>query len=179
MTTVERINENAKDNSIRKSEEGFTKDLNFFDTDNQFREGDVIEIPENYEVFKQVFGKKPNGEENYGEFIVCNVTNTADHSTRAVNFFPSSLMRTLFPVKLENGKVERNGAPIHTAGTAVDHLISFRGKEAGKNTIQLFMDDMKKKKIKVSIKDKVTVQVWRNGARVEEVRETNLYNYDL
>jgi len=188
MKMSERIAENKKNAAISVVS-GFSKSQpQGLDTDGVLQEGDVILMPaELPEVNKQVFGMRTNPttgqpEENFGEFIVVDVRGK-DGEVRAINFFPSSLTKNIWPAKKEADgtvvTVTENG-PLNPKGTAVDLYKSYQGKtEEGKTDMQLGVEALLGKEIHVVSKTPVEVQRWRNGATVNEIRTTNLFVYDL
>lgn len=188
MKLQERIAENAKNSAITVVGV-FSKSMPAgIDTDGVLAEGDIILMPATLpEVCKQTFGSRINPttgepEENYGEFIVVEVQGP-DGEVRAINFFPSSLTKNIWPAKKEaDGTVTtitENG-PMNPKGSAVDLYKSFQGKtEEGKTDMQLGVEALLGKKIRVASKVPVEVQRWRNGATVNEIRTTNLFEYEL
>lgn len=187
MNVQERIAENAKNANISEVS-GFSKSQpQGFDTDGILDAGDIIIFPAIMpKIMKQTFGMRRNAngepEENYAEFIVVEVINTKGES-RGVNFFPSSLTKNVWPAKKEaDGKVvtiTENG-PMNPKGTAVDLYKSVAGKgTADKTDMQLGMELFLGKKVKVENKTPVDVQRWRNGETVNELRTTNLFEYNI
>lgn len=187
MNVQERIAENAKNANISEVS-GFSKSQpQGFDTDGILDAGDVIIFPATMpKVMKQTFGMRRNAdgqpEQNYAEFIVVEVINTKGES-RGVNFFPSSLTKNVWPAKKEaDGKVvtiTENG-PMNPKGSAVDLYKSVAGKgTADKTDMQLGMELLLGKKVKVENKTPVDVQRWRNGETVNELRTTNLFEYNI
>ena len=187
MNVQERIAENTKNANISEVS-GFSKSQpQGFDTDGILDAGDIIIFPAIMpKIMKQTFGMRRNAngepEENYAEFIVVEVINTKGES-RGVNFFPSSLTKNVWPAKKEaDGKVvtiTENG-PMNPKGTAVDLYKSVAGKgTADKTDMQLGMELFLGKKVKVENKTPVDVQRWRNGETVNELRTTNLFEYNI
>ena len=65
-------------------------------------------------------------------------------------------------------------------GTAVDLYKSVAGKGTDEKTdMQLGMELLLGKKVKVENKTPVEVQRWRNGETVNELRTTNLFEYNI
>lgn len=187
MNVQERIAENARNANISTVKTFSKSQPQGFDTDGILDAGDTIVFPETMpDINKQVFGMRRNAagqpEQNYAEFIVVEVINSKGQS-RGVNFFPSSLTKNIWPAKKDaDGKVTtvtENG-PMNPKGTAVDLYKSFQGKtEEGKTDMQLGMEALLGKKVKVENKVPVEVQRWRNGETVNELRTTNLFEYNL
>lgn len=187
MNVQERIADNAKNARISEVA-GFSKSQpQGFDTDGILDVGDTIIFPATMpKVMKQVFGMRRNAagepEENYAEFIVVEVINSKGES-RGINFFPSSLTKNIWPAKKEaDGKVVTitDNGPMNPKGSAVDAYKSMAGKgTADKTDMQLGMEQLLGKKVKVENKIPVEVQRWRNGETVNEVRTTNLFEYNI
>ena len=188
MKIEERIAQNAKNSAI-SAVAGFSKSQpQGLDTDGVLNENDTILMPATLpQVMKQSFGMRTDPAtgrpvENYAEFIVVEVQ-APDGTVRAINFFPSSLTKNIWPAKKqEDGTVitiTENG-PMNPKGTAVDLYKSFQGKtEEGKTDMQLGVEALLGKKITVVSKTPVDVQRWRNGGTVNELRTTNLFVYDI
>lgn len=187
MKLAERIAENEKNEAISEVK-GFTKSQpQGLDTDGVLQEGDTILMPAKLpKVYKQKFGTRidpatDRSVENYAEFIVVEVENEAGE-IRAINFFPSSLTKNIWPAEKKGDTVvtiTENG-PFNPKGTAVDLYKSFQGKkEEGKTDMQLGVEALLGKKIKITSKTPITVQRWRGGHTVDETRTTNLFVYDL
>lgn len=185
----ERIAENKKNTAISVVS-GFSKTQpQGIDTDGVLQEGDIILMPAVLpEVNKQVFGMRTNPttgqpEENFGEFIVVDVQDK-NGEIRAINFFPSSLTKNIWPAKKEaDGTVvtiTENG-PQNPKGTAVDLYKAEQGKVGpnGETDMELGVRALLGKKIHVASKIPVEVQRWRNGATVNEIRTTNLFEYNV
>lgn len=186
MTIEQKIAENAKNADIKVAT-GFSKTMPTpFNPDELLHKGDTIIMPASpaeLKVFTQYFGQ-PNaaGERNSAEFIVVNVRDEKG-AIRAINWFPTSLTKNIWPAsKGEDGKVKtitENG-PISPKGTAVDLYKSFQGKgTADKTDVQLGVEALCGKEIKVSNATPMDVQKWRNGVAVDELKSTNLFEYDL
>lgn len=184
MTTAERVAENSKNKQISASATGFTKSMPVgFDTDSILGAGDVIVMPATMpQVYRQIFGVDDNGEDIYAEFIVVDVEHEGK-PTRAINFFPSSLTKNIWESKKnEDGEVERTeGGPLNPKGTAVDLYTSVQGKTGpnGETDTALGMQLLLNKKIKISDAKQIDTQVFRNGKRVNALKKTNLFTYDL
>lgn len=185
----ERIAENAKNSAISEVN-GFSKTQpQGIDTDGVLQEGDTIIMPaELPKVYKQSFGMRQNPttgepEENYGEFIVVDVEDK-NGEIRAINFFPSSLTKNIWPAKKESDgtvtTITENG-PLNPKGTAVDIYKAEQGKKGdnGETDMELGVRKLLGKRINVPSKTPVEVQRWRNGAPVNEIRTTNLFVYDV
>lgn len=184
MTVAEREQENLKDGNIKPSEEGFTKTMPVgFDSDSILDLDDVIEFPTVLpKVYKREFGKDAQGKPIFGEFIVINVKHEGK-ADRAINFYPTSFSKNIWPAKKnEAGEVELDApnGPLNPKGTAIDLYLSFKGKsENGKTDVQLGMEAMLGKKVKISQKQEINTQVYRNGKRENALRKTNLLTFDL
>lgn len=184
MTVQERIADNAKRNAGKISEVNvFGKSMPpGFDTDGVLNDGDIIEMPTTIDkVFKRIFGKNSDGSDNYGEYIVVNVVDK-DGKPRAVDFYPSSLMKNIWKAEKRGEIVETilEGGPLNPKGTAVEAFTAFRGKGTEEKTdTQLGVEALLGKKIKVSEVAKIDTQVWRNGAAINSTRKQRLFNYDL
>ena len=187
MNVKERIAENAKNANISEVTTFSKSQPQGFDTDGILDAGDTIIFPATMpKVMKQVFGMRRNAagqpEQNYAEFIVVEVINSKGES-RGVNFFPSSLTKNVWPAKKEaDGKVvtiTENG-PMNPKGSAVDLYKSVAGKGTDEKTdMQLGMELLLGKKVKVENKTPVEIQRWRNGETVNELRTTNLFEYNI
>ena len=187
MNVQERIADNAKNARISEVV-GFSKSQpQGFDTDGILDVGDIIVFPATMpKVMKQVFGMRRNAagepEENYAEFIVVEVVNAKGES-RGINFFPSSLTKNIWPAKKEaDGKVvnKKDNGPMNPKGSAVDLYKSVAGQGTDEKTdMQLGMELLLGKKVKVENKIPVDAQRWRNGQTVNELRTTNLFEYNI
>lgn len=183
MTIVERIAENGKNKNIQ-AVNSFSKSMpQGFDTDAILSVGDVVEIPTTMpQVFQQKFGEDANGEPVYGEFIVVNVKHDGK-SDRAVNFFPSSLTKNTWPSKKNSeGEIELvDGRPMSPKGTAVDLYTSVQGTvgEAGETDMQLGVNKLLGKNIHVADAVEVDVQVFRNGKRINALKKSKVFTYNL
>ena len=187
MNVQERIAENAKNANISEVTTFSKSQPQGFDTDGILDEGDVIIFPATMpKIMKQVFGMRRNAagqpEQNFAEFIVVEVKNSKGES-RGVNFFPSSLTKNIWPAKKgEDGTVVTitEYGPKNPKGSAVDLYKSVAGKGTDEKTdMQLGMELLLGKKVKVENKIPVDVQRWRNGQTVNELRTTNLFEYNL
>lgn len=183
MTVQEKVQENSKNKNISEST-GFTKSQpTGFDTDGILDQDDVIVMPTTMpKVFKQVFGQDANGDDVFGEFIVVDVEHPGK-ATRAINFFPSSLTKNIWPSKKNaDGEVELvEGGPLNPKGTAVDLYKSFQGKTGanGETDMQLGVEALLGKKIHIAHKEQIEVQVFRNGKRVNALKKTGLITYNV
>lgn len=185
MTIEEKLAENAKNADIKEGV-GFKKSMPTpFNPEDALKQGDVINMPAvgALRVFTQYFGEPDaKGIRPSGEFIVVNVTST-DGTVRAINWFPTSLTKNIWPAQMQpNGKVQTitaNG-PMNPKGTAVDLYKSFQGKgTADKTDVQLGVEALCSRAIKVTSVTPVDVQRWRKGIAVDELKSTNLFTYDL
>lgn len=183
MTVVEKQQENAKNKNI-KVVNGFTKaQPTGFDTDSILGDGDVILMPTTLpEVGQQIFGQDEDGNDIYGEFIVVEVENP-NKAKRAINFFPSSMTKNIWESQMVDGEVELvdNGGPLNPKGTAVETYTSFQGKTGpnGETDVQLGVEALLGKKITVTLDRKVKIQVYKNGKRVNRLKDTSLLNYNV
>lgn len=183
MTVAEKQQENAKNAKISKVE-GFTKSQpTGFDTDAILDKDDVIVMPSQLpEVFKQVFGKDADGNDIYAEFIVVDVEHPGK-ATRAVNFFPSSLTKNIWVSKKdEDGDIVlADNRPLNPKGTAVELYTSFQGKKGpnGETDMQLGMEALLSKKIKISDRIAVDVEAFVNGKRAGKLKKSYVLTYDL
>ena len=187
MNVQERIADNAKNANISEVTTFSKSQPQGFDTDGILDEGDIINFPATMpKIMKQVFGMRRNAagqpEQNFAEFIVVEVVNTKGES-RGINFFPSSLTKNVWPaVKNADGTVVTitEKGPSNPKGTAVDLYKSVAGKGTDEKTdMQLGMELLLGKKVKVENKIPVEVQRWRGGNVVNELRTTNLFEYNL
>ena len=187
MNVQERIAENAKNANISTVTTFSKSQPQGFDTDGILDAGDTIIFPATMPaIMKQVFGMRRNAngepEQNYAEFIVVEVVNAKGES-RGVNFFPSSLTKNVWPaVKNADGTVVTitEKGPMNPKGTAVDLYKSVAGKGTDEKTdMQLGMELLLGKKVKVENKTPIDVQRWRGGTPVSELRTTNLFEYNL
>lgn len=183
MTIAERENENLKDGKV-KEVSGFVKQMpTGFDSDSVLDVDDVLVFPAVMpKVYQREFAKDADGNSIFGEFIVLNVKH-AGKADRAVNFYPSSFTKNIWPAKkAEDGTVELDApnGPLTPKGTAVDLYLSFKGKsENGKTDVQLGVEALLGKSVKISQKQEIQTQVFRNGKRENALRKTNLPTYDL
>ena len=187
MNVQERIAENAKNANISTVTTFSKSQPQGFDTDGILDAGDIIIFPATMpKIMKQTFGMRRNAngepEENYAEFIVGEGINAKGES-RGINFFPSSLTKNIWPAeKKEDGTVVTitEYGPKNPKGTAVDLYKSVAGKGTDEKTdMQLGMELLLGKKVKVENKTPVEIQRWRNGETVNELRTTNLFEYNI
>lgn len=183
MTVAEREQENLKDGKV-KEVGGFVKQMpTGFDSDGILDVGDVIEFPATMpKVYQREFAKDADGNSIFGEFIVLNVKH-AGKVDRAVNFYPSSFTKNIWPAKkTADGTVELDApnGPLTPKGTAVELYLSFKGKsENGKTDVQLGVEALLGKSVKISQKQEIQTQVFRNGKRENALRKTNLLTFDI
>ena len=193
MTIEQRIHENSLNTAISTVEGGqFQKSQpRGFDMDAQLQKGDVLIFPaEMPKIFSQSFGERVNRntgktEKQFAEFIVINVRNK-DGELRAINFFPSSLTKSIWKAHKEGDTVvsDNAGGPLNPKGTAVDLFRSFKGKGDDKKTdVQLGMEALLGKEIEISEAESIDTQRWGNvngvSTRLNELRPSWLYTYDL
>ena len=183
MTIAERESENLKDGKV-KEVNYFVKQMpTGFDSDSVLDLGDVIEFPTVMpKVYQREFAKDADGNPIFGEFIVLNVKHSGK-ADRAVNFYPSSFTKNIWPAKkTADGTVELDApnGPLTPKGTAVDLYLSFKGKsDNGKTDVQLGVEALLGKSVKISQKQEIQTQVFRNGKRENALRKTNLLTFDL
>jgi hypothetical protein len=193
MTIDQRIKENALNSAISPAKGGqFEKSQpRGFDMDAQLQKGDVIIMPaEMPKIFRQDFGERVNRntgktEKQFAEFIVVNVRNK-DGELRAINFFPSSLTKSIWRAHKEGDTVvsDNAGGPLNPRGTAVEKFRSFKGQgDDKKSDTQLGMEALLGKEIEISDAEQIDTQRWGqvNGVntRLNELRPSWLYTYDL
>lgn len=183
MTVAERQTENAMNKAISTTTGFSKKQPTGFDTDAILDKDDVIVMPKKLpEVFRQVFGKDSDGYDIYAEFIVVEVEHPGK-ATRAVNFFPSSLTKNIWASKKdEDGDIVlADNRPMNPKGTAVDKYVSFQGQTGpnGETDMQLGIEALLDKKIKISDRVAVDVEAFVNGKRAGKLKKSYLLTYDL
>lgn len=188
MTVEQKIAENAKNADITTAASGFTKTQPTpFNPDELLKKGDKIHMPAtpaDIKVFTQFFGKADpaTGDRNKAEFIVVDVE-AVDGSHRAINWFPTSLTKNIWPAQKDaSGKVvpAGDGRPVQPKGTAVDLYKSFQGQNKdGKTDVQLGVEALCGHVINITDVTPMDTQKWRNGVAVDEIKSTNLFQYDL
>lgn len=159
--------------------------------DAQLQKGDTIIMPATMpKIYRQDFGERTNRntgkvEKQFAEFIIVNVRNK-DGELRAINFFPSSLTKSIWKAHKEGDTVisDTAGGPLSPKGTAVDLFRSFKGKgDANKTDVQLGMEALLGKEIDIAEAESIDTQRWGqvNGVntRLNELRPSWLYTYDL
>ena len=183
MTIQERL-ESLKNDANVKVVGKFQKSMpTLFDADSILAVGDYIVFPEVMpEVRQRVFGKDKEGKDIIGEFIVVEVKHEGKE-TRAIDFYPSSLTKAIWPSQMnEDGEVELvNNQPIFPKGTAVELYTSARGKsnEEGESDVQIGMTKLLGKTVHVADTQLIDIQVFRNGERINQLKQTNLFTYNL
>jgi hypothetical protein len=182
VTIAEKIQQNQGNAKI-SAVNGFSKGLPVpFDSDSILQQGDTILLPTVMpQVYKQVFGVNQAGEETFGEFIVVDVRN-AQGITRAINFFPSTLLKVLWEAEKDNlGQVSmKPQAPLEMKGTAVDFMKSMIGKaDPGESDTQTAIKRMLGRQINIPLVEQVKVQRWRSGVAVNELKNANLYTFNF
>jgi hypothetical protein len=193
MTIEQRIHENSLNTAISTVEAGqFQKSQpRGFDMDAQLSKGDTLIFPsEMPKIYRQDFGERVNRntgktEKQFAEFIVINVRDK-DGNMRAINFFPSSLTRSIWKAKKEGDNVvpDNAGGPLSPKGTAVELFRKFKGQGDDKKTdVQLGMEALLGKEVYINNAEQVNTQRWGqvNGVntRLNELRPAWLYTYDL
>lgn len=178
MTLAERRAENAKNTSIsaaasfgKKLPEEFGGDI--------LRKGDIITLPSEYifsgnnaNVFTQKFG---NSE---AQFILATLTRDGQDST--INFFPSSMTKSIFVSEMVGDKVQLKMPVLRPLGTAVEKVFSFRGKgTAEKTDFHMAMEAIAGSKIHVAEDTVVKTQKWTDGVAQNALKDTHVYTYDL
>lgn len=123
-------------------------------------------------VFERMFGTHP------AQCMVVELRH-ADGTTEAYNWFPASMVKPVFPVEAEDGKVIKNLRPIYHIGSAVDMIKSCRGKgkEQGTTDLQLAVNQFLGHEIRVETADTVLTERWKEGQRTGETKETRVYTY--
>lgn len=183
MTIAEREQEALKDGKV-KEVSGFVKQMpTGFDSDSVLDVDDVLVFPATMpKVYQREFAKDADGNPIFGEFIILNVQHPGK-ADRAINFYPSSFTKNIWPAKKSSdGTVELDApnGPLTPKGTAVDLYLSFKGKsENGKTDVQLGVEALLGKSVKISQKQEIQTQVYRNGKRENALRKTNLLTFDL
>jgi hypothetical protein len=193
MTIEQREHENSLNTAISPVQGGqFVKSQpRGFDMDAQLQKGDTIIMPATMpKIYRQDFGERTNRntgkvEKQFAEFIIVNVRNK-DGELRAINFFPSSLTKSIWKAHKEGDTVisDTAGGPLSPKGTAVDLFRSFKGKgDANKTDVQLGMEALLGKEISIAEAESIDTQRWGqvNGVntRLNELRPSWLYTYDL
>ena len=183
MTVAEKQQENAKNAKISKVEGFSKKQPTGFDTDAILDKDDVIVMPKKLpEVFRQVFGKDADGNDVFAEFIVVDVEHPGK-ATRAINFFPSSLTKNIWASKKnEDGEIELvTGRPMNPQGTAVEAYSAKQGEVGpnGETDVELGMRELLGKKVHVANAEQIDIQVFRKGKRVNQLKKTNLFTYNI
>lgn len=193
MTIEQRIHENSLNTAISTVEGGqFQKSQpRGFDMDAQLQKGDTIIMPKTMpKIFRQDFGERANRntgkvEKQFAEFIVVNVRNK-DGELRAINFFPSSLTKSIWKAHKEGDTVvsDTAGGPLSPKGTAVELFKKFKGQGDDKKTdVQLGMEALLGYEINISEAESIDTQRWGNvngvNTRLNELRPSWQYTYDL
>ena len=189
MTVEERKKENDKNQKISIVAGGkFTKSMpEQFDSDGILNEGDIIIMPDSMPVvYSQEFGIRTNADGTTspatGEFIIVNVQNIKGE-IRAINFFPSSFTKNIWPAvkdALDEVTTVLEDGPLNPLGTAVDKYLESQGKGTENATdMQLGVESLLGKKIKISKKKPVDVQAWKNGSPVNRLRKSYQLTYDF
>lgn len=183
MTIQERLESLKNDANVRIID-GFKKSMpTQFDADSVLVEGDYILMPSVMpEVHERVFGKDEEGKDIVGEFILVEVEHEGK-AVRSIEFYPSMLTKAIWPSKMnEDGEVELvNNYPLRPKGTAVDLYLTAQGNtnENNESDVQIGMTKLLGKKLHVASAQKIDVQVFRKGKRINQLRQTNLFTYDL
>ena len=139
-----------------------------------FEMGDTIVLPKVMgTVFEQKFGEKGRAQ-----YMVVEVRH-ANGSKEAINWFPASMLKSIFPVEVENGMVTKTLRPIHHVGSAVDMMKACRGRgaENGTTDLQLAVNGFLGHEILVEKVDIVPTEKWKNGVRTGEPKDTRVYTY--
>lgn len=175
MNVEELTAQNAKNANIEKVD-AFTKAMPaIFDPDGVLKDGDIIVLPE---AMPQIYNQK-FGENSFAQFIVVKIKRGDEEI--GFNFFPLSLLRATWPAEMKDGQVVSiPGGPRFPMGTAVELFSTARNhgtKE--KSDTQLGVEALLGKKLKVTLQQEVKVQRWRDGQRINELRDSKVWNYDL
>lgn len=141
----------------------FNKAVRNMDAGDPLSVGDVISIPESYEVL-QVNLTPDAKAPTMALFIMVEVKNEETGAERNMRFFPNQLAKIAFPVDADGKRLPK----VKTTGSATKEYTSHA-------TIDEAMEALKGKRIKVT-KDDV-YQTLRFGDNA--IVNTHIYNYDL
>lgn len=159
---------NNSNGMITRNEGGkFNLPVRNMDFGDPYEEGDVITIPENFDILNIVIDENRKGADGKPistPFIMVEVVNEKTGAEKNMRFFPNQLAKVVFPVD-ENGK---RLPKVKTTGTAAKHFATFQDVDAA-------MDDLKGKKIAITKDD--TYQTLRYGTT--DIVRTHVYQYDL
>lgn len=178
MTVNERVNSFAG-NAAYKVADGFSKSIPMPFEANGLEVGDVITLPKDYsgKIFTQII----NGNE--AQFVVAEVIKV-DGTKSSMNFYPSSLTKSIFPAEMsEDGNVKLKLPVLNPLGQVVSDYLSFRGKgDDNQSDVAKAMNSFKGKSIKITNRTEIPVQKIGNDAgkivRYNELRNTFQYTYD-
>lgn len=141
----------------------FNKAVRNMDAGDPLSVGDVISIPEKYDVLQ--VNLTPDAEvPTMALFIMVEVKNEETGAERNMRFFPNQLAKIAFPVDADGKRLPK----VKTTGSATKEYTSHA-------TIDEAMEALKGKRIKVT-KDDV-YQTLRYGSNA--IVNTHIYNYDL
>ncbi len=141
----------------------FNKAVRNMDAGDPLSVGDVISIPEKYDVLQ--VNLTPDAEvPTMAPFIMVEVKNEETGAERNMRFFPNQLAKIAFPVDADGKRLPK----VKTTGSATKEYTSHA-------TIDEAMEALKGKQIKVT-KDDV-YQTLRYGSNA--IVNTHIYNYDL
>ncbi len=162
QSILDEIN-NSKGTVSKVEGNKFNKAVRNMDAGDPLSVGDVITIPENYEVLQ--VNLTPDAEvPTMALFIMVEVKNEETGTERNMRFFPNQLAKVAFPVDADGKRLPK----VKTTGTATKEYTSHA-------SIDDAMEALKGKQIKVT-KDDV-YQTLRYGSNA--IVNTHIYNYDL
>lgn len=157
------IENELKQANVTKNEAGkFGGTVRNMDQGDPLMVGDVIQIPEEFDILDVVINPEAENAKPTS-FIMVEVT-SADGKPKAMRFFPNQLAKMVFPVDEDGKRLPK----VKTTGTASKQYTSFQ-------SIDEAMDSLKGKKIAV-VKDD-TYRTLRYGTN--DVVNTHIYQYDL
>lgn len=162
QSILDEIN-NCKGTVTKVEGNKFNKLVRNMDAGDPLSVGDVITIPEKYEVL-QVNLTPDARVPTTALFIMVEVKNEVTGTERNMRFFPNQLAKVAFPVDKDGKRLPK----VKTTGTATKEYTSHP-------TIDEAMSVLKGKQIKVT-KDDV-YQTLRFGDNA--IVNTHIYNYDL
>lgn len=155
-------------NGIRKNAEGkFNQSIRSISYGDPLELGDVIHIPEEYEIFDMIID--PNRLDSTGNpistpFVTVDAVNIFSGIVKRVRFFPNQLVKTIFPVDEKGKRLPK----VRTLGTASSYYITFKDVDEGMNAI---------KGLKIRVKRKTSYKTIRFGDN--QIVSEDIYEYDL
>lgn len=159
------VNEiNNSNGAVTKVEDGkFNKAVRSMDAGDPLAKGDIISIPEDYQVLQTIIN--PNAENpTPTPFIMVEVKNEETGAEKNMRFFPNQLAKIVFPLDNDGKRLPK----VKTTGTAAKHFAGFQDVDEA-------MASLKGRKIKVT--EDTVYRTERYGDR--QVVNTHIYNYDL